>query len=633
MSKRTNLKARLAKTSILLVMVCASLAGEVIYVDDSATGANDGSSWQNAYTFLQDALADAETAEKPVEIHVAQGIYKPDQGVIQTLGDQTATFQLINGVTLKGGYAGAAAPNINDIELYETVLSGDLSGNDIDVNDPGNLFDLPDRYDNSEIVVTGSNTDATAVLNGFTITDGYISVIAYRLGGGPSGGAGMLISSGSPTLIDCTFTDNLTANSGGGLLIYGDSNPTLLNCNFTRNYAESGGGIFSSESSPTLINCTFDNDYAHYKGGAMFNFRSNPELTNCTFRRNSTYGSSNQGGGMYNRNGNPVLTNCTFSENSAATGGGMLNEDCNTVLNMCEFVMNIASHYGGAMLNDGGQPIAKGCVFVKNYQGAVHDYSKIGSIFTNCIFIGNSSRGRAGALNVNKATVSHCLFAGNRAFGSGSTGGAAFNFNTAAFNNCTFSHNWAEFGNAIYCFGIAEINNCIFSGSEDQIHIDDPCAAPTFVRYSNVQGGWSGEGNIDDDPYFVDPGYWADADDPNIPDEPNDPNAVWIDGDYHLKSQAGRWDPVSQSWVVDDVTSPCIDAGDPNSPIGYEPFPNGGIINMGAYGGTVEASKSYFGKPVCETIIAGDINGDCKVDFDDLIILMSHWLENHNPNY
>ena len=63
------------------------------------------------------------------------------------------------------------------------------------------------------------------------------------------------------------------------------------------------------------------------------------------------------------------------------------------------------------------------------------------------------------------------------------------------------------------------------------------------------------------------------------------------------------------------------------TPIGLEPFPNGGRINMGAYGGTVEASKSYFGEPVCETIIAGDINGDCKVDFFDVAIVGYHWLE------
>lgn len=78
---------------------------------------------------------------------------------------------------------------------------------------------------------------------------------------------------------------------------------------------------------------------------------------------------------------------------------------------------------------------------------------------------------------------------------------------------------------------------------------------------------------------------------------------------------------------MDDVASPCIDAGNPNSPIGYEPFPNGGVINIGAYGGTSEASKSYFGEPLCTTIIAGDINGDCKVDLADVAILLRHWLE------
>ncbi len=80
--------------------------------------------------------------------------------------------------------------------------------------------------------------------------------------------------------------------------------------------------------------------------------------------------------------------------------------------------------------------------------------------------------------------------------------------------------------------------------------------------------------------------------------------------------------------TIDEVTSPCIDAGDPMSPIGLEPFPNGGIINMGAYGGTSEASKSYFGKPVCETIVAGDINGDCEINFKDFWFIALHWLGN-----
>ena len=82
-----------------------------------------------------------------------------------------------------------------------------------------------------------------------------------------------------------------------------------------------------------------------------------------------------------------------------------------------------------------------------------------------------------------------------------------------------------------------------------------------------------------------------DINDPNINVQPGAPGAVWINGDYHLKSQAGRWDPTSQSWIIDDVTSPCIDAGDPNSPVAFEPYPNGGVINLGAYGGTAEAAE------------------------------------------
>ena len=117
-----------------------------------------------------------------------------------------------------------------------------------------------------------------------------------------------------------------------------------------------------------------------------------------------------------------------------------------------------------------------------------------------------------------------------------------------------------------------------------------------YMRDERADDTLAGPGSISVDPCFAEPGYWADVNDPNIVVvEPTDQNAVWIDGDYHLKSQAGRYNPNTQAWVVDDVTSPCVDAGDPNSPVAFEPFPNGGIINMGAYGGTTEASKSPSG--------------------------------------
>jgi len=173
--------------------------------------------------------------------------------------------------------------------------------------------------------------------------------------------------------------------------------------------------------------------------------------------------------------------------------------------------------------------------------------------------------------------------------------------------------------------GTATLINCIIWDCQQAVTLADSSnkqiedrGSHINIKYCNIEGDrnsvsvsgthstltW-GQGNINADPKFVNPGS----------------------GDYHLKSQAGRWDPAMQSWVKDDVTSPCIDAGDMSTAVGFEPFPNGGIINMGTYGGTAEAGKSYFGKPPCETIIAGDINGDCKVDYLDFAIMAFHWLD------
>ena len=133
--------------------------GRTIFVDKDATsGGNSGISWPDAYLELQDALADASSSGgEIIEIRVAQGTYTP----ADPNGDRNATFQLINGVTLKGGYAGINEPdpNARDYVSYETILSGDLNNN------------LPNT-ENSYHVVTASNTDSSAVLNGFIITRG-----------------------------------------------------------------------------------------------------------------------------------------------------------------------------------------------------------------------------------------------------------------------------------------------------------------------------------------------------------------------------------------------------------------------------------------------------------------------------
>ncbi len=204
---------------------------------------------------------------------------------------------------------------------------------------------------------------------------------------------------------------------------------------------------------------------------------------------------------------------------------------------------------------------------------------------TSCNVVGNAGDGMKLYMGSNP-TISTCIVAGNGDSGIAMLiykSGRTILFNSPTIVNCTIVDN-SEIGTSE---GKPKVLNSIIYGNSVQI-----AGVSATVTYSDVQGGWPGEGNIDVGPLFADPGYWADVNDPNIAVESNDPNAVWIDGDYHLKSQAGRWDFINQSWIQDDVTSPCIDAGDPTSPVGLEPTPNGGRINMGAYGCTAEASKS-----------------------------------------
>ena len=549
MAQKSNLKRGLATSIFLLLTLCTAAVGKTIYVDDDATGANNGKSWENAYIYLQDALADANSADKPTEIRVAQGIYRPSQGIlaIPDFDWRTATFQLINGVSLKGGYAGLGEPdpNARDIELYETILTGDLNGDDAQVLELLDLLYEPTRAENSYHVVAGICIDDTTVLDGFNITAG-------------------------------------NANNSS----YTDPN-------------SKGAGLYNFQSSPTVINCVFTGNSARSCGAGMYNICSSPVVINCTFNKNSAGTSSGgHGGGMYNSSGsNPILTNCRFSSNWAGQGGGINAICCAPIVNSCKFIDNSANFGGGVQYKDSIGPKFFGCTFSGNsaHEGAAARFIKSSPILTNCLFAGNSADSYGGAI-------------------------AFTNMSTPTLANCTFAANIAPQGCALACehvlYGpsIVYINNSIFWNGGNEIWNND--CSTIDITYCDIKSGnqsifdpneciiWGG-GNIDVDPLLADPN----------------------NGDYHLKSEAGRWDPNSQTWVQDDVTSPCIDAGGPMSPIGLEPFPNGGIVNMGAYGGTAEASKSYFGEPVCETIIAGDINGDCKIDLADFQIMAHHWLE------
>lgn len=226
------------------------------------------------------------------------------------------------------------------------------------------------------------------------------------------------------------------------------------------------------------------------------------------------------------------------------------------------------------------------------YGGGIQCYSSSPTISNNTI-TGNSTSYYGGGIFCysSSPTISNNTITGNSA---NSFGGGIYCYSSSpTISNNTIAGNSARYsGGGIYCFSSSSqtISNCIIRSNTanegPQLGGSLFGLGAVSVRFSNVEAGqraadvspenalaW-GEGNIDVDPLF----------------------ASLAIGDYHLKSQAGRWDPTANAgqggWVSDAVTSPCIDAGDPTSAYGNEPAPNGGRINMGAFGNTPFASKS-----------------------------------------
>ncbi len=556
-----------------LISICPVTYGRIIYVDGDAPGPGDGTSWQTAYKFLQDALAQAESLQTPVEIRVAQGLYKPEREGEVAPHEIGGTFRMLNGVTIRGGYAGLgeADPNAWDPALYETFLSGDQQDND-------DITDIKTFYDNNSHIVTADGVDATAVLEGVTITHGGYSVPLMRPGKSwePKGGVGIHNRAGSPTIRRCTFSHNLLVRGwGAAMLNYQGAAAHLEQCTFQENYGKSA--LCDHESTTVLTDCRFIENH----GTAVREISSQPTFERCSFTDNMGTGVSLEDGShatvsdcVFTGNHNAISGDSVACTDSVFTGNGMERSlggavwiQTGTFLR-CRFRDNSAGA-GGAIY--GTSLTLEDCAVVRNVAGA---YGAIGCAYADihgCLFAGNRGKGVVGALYISEqGKLTNCTIVGNRSMLRG-----AVNPETAqtkmVVSNCIIREN--------PCQDASWGKEFMYSGNTTVAY---SCLAPPPWQLQLEPVGL-----MDADPRFVDPGYW----DPNgTPDDPNDD--FWVEGDYHLKSQAGRWDPKSQSWVKDDVTSPCIDTGDPNSPVGDEPEPNGGRVNMGAYGGTAEASMS-----------------------------------------
>ncbi len=393
----------------LYVLVCACVLGPttthgqtILRVDaDASDPSPDGTSWSKAYPHVQDALAVASgiaSPSTPVEIRVAQGTYMPDGGRIGDAGYvagsavRTTSFQLVNDVTIEGGYAGSgeADPDERDVAGYETILSGDLGGDDLPA--------FVNNGENSHHVLTGSGNNATAAVDGFTIIGGNAN------GSAPDNrGGGMHLDSSSPTVADCTFDANTAAVGGGMYILLSD--PAVTDCAFSGNVASgSGGGMYNNLSSPTVTDCTFIDNSSGSDGGGMHNVGSltRPTVTNCAFIGNTAAG----GGGMSNlSSSSPTVVNCVFSGNTVPTsGGGMsIGQTSSTVMVNCVLWGNTANAVEG-----GG--------------GGVRVYVGSSLEMTNCIAWGNAAPVGAGDEILNagtSTTIGYCDIQGCGASGAG----------------------------------------------------------------------------------------------------------------------------------------------------------------------------------------------------------------------
>ena len=419
----------------------------VRYVKQDATGTNNGSSWENAYTDLQSALAAAVPDE---EIWVAAGTYKPTSGT-----DRTISFTLKNGVAVYGGFAGNETNRAQrNYEANLTVLSGDIGV-------------LGDTSDNSFHVLVGSDTNHSTILDGFTVTAGNANDIIssqHYLGGG------MYIDKGNPQLNHLIFTDNY-AGLGGGIYAFNtdinDHNIELILTNvvFRNNTVAGEGGGMATRFIP-------------YSPLASFRL----SLTDVTFENNSA---GRTGGGLNNNGGELKLVNVIFSGNTAGGGGGLSHIPYTpSILTDVTFSNNFASEGGGGMLVGSGGIL---------------------TTLTNVTFNNNSTPMNGGGIA--NASHSHLIltnvtFSNNTAgiSGGGIFTGGVLNVGgggTVSLLNATLSSNTANSnGSAVYNEnGTINVHNSILYGTSGE-----EISGAANVTYSIVQGGYTGTGNIDADP-------------------------------------------------------------------------------------------------------------------------------------
>jgi predicted outer membrane repeat protein len=309
-------RGKLVRSMAVLILTCHGFghaAWGTVYVDVDAPGLRNGSSWQNAYRSLEDALNMAGPGE---EVRVAQGTYKP-----QDAGP--GYFHVTREIHLEGGYAGygTSNPDARDIRKYETILSGDKKGNDYTVDELAVrsraclLGTFTVHSDNVQVMRIES-IGSGGLVDGFTISGGH--------GGADDYGGGLTLMYTAATVSHCTFEGNAAEVCGGAIYVHGthaQGSPKITHSIFRLNSANmDGGAIRITASEPVISNCLFCQNYATQSGGAIYiqfteiSSTQPIHITNCTFdgnQRRLFSSAIHNGGSMLS------VTNCILMDRCA----------------------------------------------------------------------------------------------------------------------------------------------------------------------------------------------------------------------------------------------------------------------------------------------------------------------------
>lgn len=255
-----------------------------------------------------------------------------------------------------------------------------------------------------------------------------------------------------PATVDATVVD---AQSQGSVFVFesGEDTTSVL-----------AGFTLTGGESPTSL------------GGGIRIESSGPRIAYCDIRGNT---GDAGGGGMYIRWGSPVISDCVFDANSCDNGGAVLMESSFADFRRCMFSDNFAAFYGGGVDMYGSGPRFVACDFrgntVGDYGGAVN-CDDSAPLFESTRFLGNHAWLQGGVMYANEAAP--------------------------VLRNCTVAFNTGGSDAIVFLWeSPAIVEASIVYDNHPASMVD--ATGDARVRYSDIEGGWDGVGNIDADPQFI----------------------------------------------------------------------------------------------------------------------------------